>query len=166
MHLHDTSYIAVPLWGIVDHKKVVKAWTLVDLEDVEVLGGHRWNVSHYGYATCTLSNPHRRLWLHREIMRLSADDRHEVDHRSRNRLDNRKSNLRVVLSKANKQNVSKRSGLSSKYRGVAWDKTNRRWIAQVKVNGRHINLGRFDSEETAAEVSKRARAQLLPFSID
>jgi len=38
----------------------------------------------------------------------------------------------------------------SKYLGVSWKKSKRRWITQIWGNGRPIYLGAFKSEEEAA----------------
>lgn len=38
----------------------------------------------------------------------------------------------------------------SKYKGVRWHKGDKRWRAQVGVNGKSLHLGSFDSEEEAA----------------
>ena len=39
---------------------------------------------------------------------------------------------------------------TSRYIGVSWDKQAGKWLAQTRVNGRNIVIGRFDLEEDAA----------------
>lgn len=51
--------------------------------------------------------------------------------------------------------ASKHPGTSS-YRGVSWHTQTSRWKAQIKVNGRDINLGRHKDEVAAARAYDRA----------
>jgi hypothetical protein len=43
------------------------------------------------------------------------------------------------------------SGNTSKYRGVSWDKENKKWIVRIKINYKDKYLGEFSSERAAAE---------------
>lgn len=45
---------------------------------------------------------------------------------------------------------------SSLYRGVSWHPQTRRWKAQIKVGGKDVNLGRYVTEEEAAQAYDRA----------
>ena len=44
--------------------------------------------------------------------------------------------------------------------GVNWDKARGQWIARVGFEHKVYNLGRFDTEEEAAEVVSQFRAEL------
>jgi hypothetical protein len=48
------------------------------------------------------------------------------------------------------------SGGTSGYRGVSWHSQTCKWKAQIKVNGRDINLGRHKEEADAAKAYDRA----------
>jgi len=65
-----------------------------------------------------------------------------VDHIDENKLNNNLNNLRIV---SNRENLSRRGG-SSKYVGVTWCKPNKKWRAQININGRIKNLGNFKNE--------------------
>jgi len=39
---------------------------------------------------------------------------------------------------------------TSRYRGVCWSKSKRKWSAEITVGGTHVRLGRFDDEDEAA----------------
>lgn len=41
---------------------------------------------------------------------------------------------------------------SSIYNGVCWDKTHKKWISKIVINGRTVRLGYFDEEKTAYRV--------------
>ena len=43
-----------------------------------------------------------------------------------------------------------KAGGTSKFKGVCWDKTNKKWRADIRIYGKQTHLGRFDSEEAAA----------------
>ena len=63
------------------------------------------------------------------------DESGEIDHINRIRDDNRIENLRVVTSQENKFNANAR--------GYCWYKASQKWWAQIKVDGKMINLGHF-----------------------
>jgi len=39
---------------------------------------------------------------------------------------------------------------TSIHRGVCWDKNRKKWLAYIKKNGKHITIGRYDTEQKAA----------------
>jgi hypothetical protein len=88
--------------------------------------------------------------MHREIMGLSAGDPRKVDHINHDRLDNRRSNLRIVSKSQDVQNTPKRKGCSSRFKGVCCDQRRGKWVASIQIDGRSRHLGRFEIEEDAA----------------
>lgn len=78
-----------------------------------------------------------------------------IDHKDRNTLDNRKSNLRYATYGQNKANSKKLKIGSSQYKGVCLDKTSGRWRARIGYAG-NANLGSFVSEEAAARAYDKA----------
>jgi hypothetical protein len=79
-----------------------------------------------------------------------------VDHRNRNRKDNRIENLRDASPKQNIANSALLRTNSSGYRGVSRNSKSGKWHAQIKLNGKQTYLGRFDTPEEAYECYKRA----------
>lgn len=73
-----------------------------------------------------------------------------VNHINRNRLDCRRSNLRIATraEAARYQCVHATNG--SDYKGVSWDTQARRWRAQIRVSGKSHHLGYFDTRAEAA----------------
>jgi hypothetical protein len=51
-------------------------------------------------------------------------------------------------------------GGTSVYKGVRWHSRDKKWIAQITVNGKQTHLGRFDDEEEAARKYNEAAGQL------
>jgi hypothetical protein len=100
-----------------------------------------------------------RILLHRFLMGLESGDPREVDHRDGNQLDNRRANLRVCTHRENGLNITRyrsRRPLTSRYRGVSWNAPTGKWTAKFA----QTYLGRYESEERAAEVVREHRRQL------
>ena len=78
---------------------------------------------------------------------MNCPDDKKVDHKNKNKLDNRKSNLRISN---NQQNCCNRSGHKNSYSGLkgAYRDKNR-WRSQIMLDGKQIFLGMFDSAEEA-----------------
>lgn len=75
----------------------------------------------------------------------------QVDHRDRNRINNRWNNLRPASQTQQNGNTNMNKNNSSGARGVCWDKSRTKWLAFINVNDRFKNLGRFDEFEDARE---------------
>jgi hypothetical protein len=126
---------------------------MVDDEDYEMLIGYRWYASiHYGgkyvyakHMLPTMDGKRLEERMHQLIM--DVPQGMYVDHVDGNCLNNQKSNLRIVTNRQNCMNRHQRK--ASKYPGVTWAKREQRWIAQAQINGKHIHIGSFRSEEDA-----------------
>lgn len=70
---------------------------------------------------------------------------------------NRLANLRLVTNAENQRNRSMRSDNTSGVPGVSWNKRDSRWMAHIKINGQHKNLGYFDTLEEAAAARAKGR---------
>lgn len=87
--------------------------------------------------------------LHRIILNYYSDK--FIDHINHNTLDNRKCNLRICTNLENQRNQVPRNKESSKYKGVHKPKRENKYIAQIKINGVNIPLGRHAKEVDAAK---------------
>jgi hypothetical protein len=85
----------------------------------------------------------------------------QVDHIDRNGLNNKRSNLRAATVSQNNMNRGKRSNTSSPYIGVSWSADRQKWQAGIKIDGKRIALGRFNSAEEAALVRDAAAISLF-----
>lgn len=85
-----------------------------------------------------------------------------VDHIDCNKLNCSVSNLRITDYFGNARNVTKsKKTMSSKYKGVYWNKSRKKWQVNITFNYKVINLGRFDSEEEAALVYNKKALELF-----
>lgn len=84
----------------------------------------------------------------------------EVDHRDNNPRNNRWENLREATRSQNGCNRKIQSNNTSGMKGVFFDKTRRKWVAEIKLNNKKIRLGRFDLIEDAAAAYAAAAIRL------
>ncbi len=142
----------------------------VDNEDYEWLNQRRWYALRKGnswYAITTLENEKRKrtIYMHRLI--LDAPSGLVVDHINSNKLDNRRSNLRLCTRGENNRNVPKPSHNKSGFKGVMWIWRKKKWKATIYFNRQCYVLGLFDDPveaarayDTAAELYFREFAKL------
>ena len=129
---------------------------LFDEKDRELIESMTWCVNSHGYAVthARVGRITFHLLLHRILLSPPMDM--EVDHINGDRLDCRRSNMRIVTHRHNRQNQGPNKGVKrpnrSGYRGVSWVKDRGSWLAQSAVNGKPVNLGRYDTREEAAQV--------------
>lgn len=131
---------------------------LIDNEDYDIICKHKWSLSGNGYV---IMSGGKREYLHRIIMAehiLNSDDC--VDHINRNRLDNRKQNLRIVPKSYNLLNKGMQSNNTSGFKGVRPTK-NGKYEARIGLNGVDTYLGRHNNFDDA--VLARLKAELEVF---
>jgi hypothetical protein len=104
----------------------------------------------------------RTIGMHRWIMNPPLDK--VVDHINRNPLDNRRCNLRILTQGENLQNKRVYKNSKSGVRGVYWDKIQKLWKAQYRLNGKAKHLGRFETIEEAEKVVKEARNKYMKYA--
>lgn len=73
-----------------------------------------------------------------------------IDHIDGNKLNNCLSNLRIVTAHQNHFNQTKAKGFS-------WHKGNRKFVAQIGINRKVINLGYYSTEKQAREAYLKAK---------
>lgn len=125
---------------------------IVDAEDYErIMSMGKWHFDRYAKRVTD-----KTIYMHRVI--LEAPEDLVVDHINGNKLDNRKSNLRLCTRADNTRYTSSRGGYS-KYVGVSYDKSRHKWKATVCHNYKKIQV-RFDTELEAAHYRDKLVKQL------
>ena len=132
---------------------------LIDLEDAEWLeeNAGRCRMGNKGYPVCKYRG--ENVTVHRLIM----PNTDCVDHINHETTDNRRDNLRSVTSRQNSQNLRLKRNCSSKYPGVSYHKTSKKWRARIKIT---TTIGSFDSEEEAAKAYRDKVASLGEVMLD
>lgn len=123
-----------------------------------------WRLASAGYAKCASGRRGHMIYMHRLVLGLEDGDERYGDHINGDRLDNRRSNLRVLTSRTNGQNRASHEG-SSRFRGVT-RLPDGRWRAGCNIDGRWVWCGAFETEQEAAEAARRARAVHQPFAVE
>lgn len=97
--------------------------------------------------------------LHRFI--LNTPDGLYTDHINNDKLDNRKSNLRVCTQSENMANVLPIKNKSSKYKGVYLNKRENKWYVQARFKNKRVFIGIFDDEIEAAKAYDKKALELF-----
>lgn len=120
---------------------------ILDKNDKHLLEIRTWFIhKSSGYVACKLNN--KFVTLHRMIM---GFPNMQVDHINRNKLDNRRENLRLVYPSENNLNKGLPRNNSSGFKGVAKHKKNGTYVAYIGKIPR-IYLGSYRTKEDAAYV--------------
>jgi hypothetical protein len=133
-------------------------YALIDAEDSAFLSQWNW-IEDRGYATRPITREdgkQRILLMHRVIMGLRAGE--ICDHKNRNGLDLRRSNLRIATRQQNMWNTSPRHN-SQGFPGIHLCRPGK-WKAIIKMNGKNRYLGIFNTPEAASQAYLAASAKL------
>ena len=121
---------------------------LIDPEDFDKIKNESFHLCH-GYV-CSGKDK----LLHRILM--NAPDDMEVDHINGDKLDNRKSNLRLCTNQQNNMNVGKKKNNTSGFKGVCFHKKRQKFQAQISIDGKKKHLGYFEKAKDAYKVYCKA----------
>lgn len=88
--------------------------------------------------------------------------RKEVDHRDTNGLNNQRDNLRGCGRNENRYNSRKTTrACTSRFKGVSWNKFDKKWTAMIGFQGKSHYLGQFTDEVEAAKAYNAAAVRMF-----
>jgi hypothetical protein len=151
-----------PKSGDGSQNKIAEA--LVD-DEFQYLSEYRWRLDKKGYVYRKIKD--KRIYLHHVVLpNLSYGM--VRDHINRNKLDNRRQNLRIVTKAVNRINCSASSKNGTGDRGVEHrpENTIKPWRATLQSNGRYLLCRSYHTKEEAIAAASIARAILLPDSFE
>lgn len=136
-------------------------FAIVDSADLPSVSRKKWHTDKNNYAVSSIwfhrTKIQKKIKLHRFIT--SAPANLEVDHKSGNTLDNRRSNLRLCSRSENARNIdfkpANKNALGIK--GVFFRKDRGKYRSVIWLNGKPKYCGTFNNPEDAA----RARLEML-----
>lgn len=136
---------------LLDYLGHYKGSTIVDTEDIKMLSAYKWHINDQGYALGSRrsNGSKEHIRMHRFLMNASEDL--VVDHINGNRLDNRKSNLRICTKHQNSISHHRIAKNDSGCLGVYLDKNTNKWTSAITVNCKTVHLGSFHSKEEAIQ---------------
>lgn len=135
-----------------DGNKVAEA--IVNKDDYNLIKEYKWCLDKNGYVKNS-----KQEYLHRIITRETIL---YVDHINGNKLDNRKSNLRVCSNADNLKNrVKLPSNNTSGILGVRYRSDRSKWYAEIQVNNKKMCLGSYIDKEDA--IRARLEAEIKYF---
>jgi hypothetical protein len=124
-------------------------FAIVDADDYDQLSKHKWHVSkNHRTEYAGMSPGGKYIKMHRLL--LNAPPHLVVDHRDRNGLNNRKANLRLCTHQENICNQRPQRDRTSRFRGVHWHKTTKKYAARIQKYGKRYFLGYYHDEIEAA----------------
>ena len=130
-----------------------------DIEDYDLIKDICWNVSKRGYLTGKRFYKEKTIVMHRIVCGVVEDGK-VIDHINRNKLDNRKHNLRECYQQENTFNCKLSKNNKTGYTGISLSSGNR-YVARIKYNKKEIILGCFSELEDA--IKARLQAELEYF---
>lgn len=137
-----------------------------EIDDIDAdLRQFKWYVKKNGYAYRVESRAvgGKKIYLQREILSrklgrlLTRQDR--ADHEDRNKMNNRRGNIRPCTQALNACNSKDRERKNSRYRGVYLHRQTGLWQARIRVHPAILGLGYFHDEESAARAYDDAAIQ-------
>lgn len=129
----------------------------------------RWHLGDTGYVKTYSGRPGGTpIRMHRLIMERMVGRRliegELVDHINKDKLDNRRGNLRLASKSQNGMNLHPRKGCKSRYIGVGYydtyDHRLKPWMSYVNFEGKRWYLGRYKTQEEAAWMRDQWAVQL------
>lgn len=139
-----------------------KLTTLVDDDIHSLYNSYNWYLCS-GYVCYGSKDENFKSYekLHRIV--IGAKDGEIVDHIDRNKLNNQRSNLRIVKTKDNVHNSNKRKKTSCNYKGVSYVSKIGLYQARCRINGIDYFLGHFETEISAAYAYNKKASELSKY---
>ena len=142
-------------------------FTIVDDIDFKWLNKWKWHVGSSGYAVRKVhlkkSKPYKSFNIQMHRLIANTPPNLQTDHINRNKLDNRRKNLRSLTNQQNSFNRSIKESNTSGFSGVSWDKARDKWKAYITINAKMINIGRYVDKEDAIKARREAEKSMFSF---
>lgn len=138
---------------------------IIDDEDFKKVSKYKWRINDSGYVMRQSGNARikelrKTIRLHRFIMNLKNNSIF-IDHINGNKLDNRKSNLRLCTKFQNNVNVPIGRNNTSGFKGVSFNKLRKKYYAGICYKKIQYHLGVFVNKIDAARVYNEKAKELF-----
>lgn len=134
---------------------------LIDLKDIDIVSKYKWRYDRlHGYAIAKDENG-SHLSMHVLIANRDREDC-IVDHIDRDKLNNRRHNLRKTNKSVNGINSNLRKKNTSGVTGVSWSNFHKKWRSYINFEGNRIELGLYSEKIGAIKSRLFAEAKYYP----
>jgi len=126
----------------------------------DIAGGQN-HAKGYWQIRVSTAGVSKKYYVHRIIYFLTTGvdpEGMDIDH-----IDSRQDNLNIRIATSTQNHANRSKGekfkgkqMSSRHKGVYWNKQSKKWQAQIKANGKAYNLGIFAEEDAAAAAYNKA----------
>jgi hypothetical protein len=118
--------------------------TEIDIDDLEKIIKYKWGLNYGGYAQTGNSKDGARM-----MSSIILDYNGMIDHIDRNKLNNKRKNLRKADKSLNALNCGLRTNNISGITGVSFCSRLQKWRSKITINKKQIELGYFKDKEDA-----------------
>lgn len=132
---------------------------IIDESDYDRVSQHKWWIMPLGYINTRIAGKY--VYLHRFIAQTPKGM--VTDHINGDKLDNRKSNLRICSTRENVINSKLSKNNRTGFRGTSFRKDRNKYSAYIMVNRKKISLGTYEYLEDA--VNARVAGERKYFGI-
>lgn len=136
-------------------------FAVIDDDDFERVNNFKWyayNSDGIYYAGRTLPG-NFSISMHRYI--LNAPSQFYVDHKNRDGLDNRKTNIRLCTASQNQANRIVSPKNKTGFKGVSYHIRDKKWHSRIRLSGELFHLGTFSNPIEAAKMYDRKAIELF-----
>ena len=127
-------------------------YAICDIQDWEKIRQHRWHLGINGYPATRIKG--KTICLHQFLV--AKEKGYVIDHVNRNRLDNRRENLRYASLRVN--SINRAASSNSGHLGIYILKSGR-YQVKIKSSGKSVSLGTYNTLEEAIDVRAKAEAE-------
>lgn len=134
----------------------------IDSEDWPLIRQFSWSISKKGYAHAydKVGGSRKLVKMSRLLLGVLDQPQWQVDHKNRNRLDNRRANLRIATPAQNACNRTPQKTATG-FHGIKFHPKTGKWEARITHAGKQHYLGVFDSPDEALTVRREAEKEFF-----
>jgi hypothetical protein len=142
-------------------------YAIVDDEDYMFLNKWKWCAHKkeelwYVERSTGIDGKYYTTYIHHLILGLPSKKEIIIDHINGDGLDNRKENLRICRNGQNQLNRKvNKNKITSKCRGVSFDKRSGFYRARITHKGQYYNLGIYKDEQDASDAYEKKAHELF-----
>lgn len=133
---------------------------IIDIIDYDIVSKYNWTLMPNGYVTgATIGQlKHKNMYLHKLI--LPSPDGMQTDHINCDKLDNRRSNLRIASPSQNSANYPSKSRSRVPFKGIVYREKSESYYVRCRSNHKTYCIGCFKNINDAAQAYDMATFML------